>query len=78
MRRKKLLWIHFQDNPIAVSTHVFFDISTPPTWFRFIREWRGWYDCRGHRYTIVDTPNQSTVLTADKIEQVFLEFGGPP
>jgi hypothetical protein len=34
-----------------------------------------WYDGRGHRYTIVDAPNQGTVLTADEIDQVFLEFG---
>ena len=34
-----------------------------------------WYDGRGHRYTIVDSPNEGTVLTAEEIERIFLEFG---
>jgi hypothetical protein len=35
-----------------------------------------WYDGRAHGYTIVDAPRSGTVLTADEIEAVFLEFGG--
>jgi hypothetical protein len=34
-----------------------------------------WYDGRAHGYTIVDSPRRGTVLTADEIEAVFLEFG---
>jgi Protein kinase domain len=34
-----------------------------------------WYDGRGHRYTIVDAPAQGTVLSAEQIEQIFLDFG---
>jgi serine/threonine-protein kinase len=34
-----------------------------------------WYDGRAHGYTIVDAPRSGTVLTADEIEQLVLEFG---
>lgn len=34
-----------------------------------------WYDGRGHNYTIVDSPRTGTVLSADEIEAIFLEFG---
>jgi serine/threonine protein kinase len=34
-----------------------------------------WYDGRGHEYTIVDSPRSGTVLTADEIEKIFLDFG---
>jgi hypothetical protein len=34
-----------------------------------------WYDGRDHGYTIVDSPRDGTVLTADEIEATFLEFG---
>jgi serine/threonine-protein kinase len=35
-----------------------------------------WYDGRGHGYTIVDAPRSGTVLTADAIEAIFLNYGG--
>jgi hypothetical protein len=35
-----------------------------------------WYDGRAHRYTIVDSPRAGTILTAEDIERIFLEFGG--
>jgi len=35
-----------------------------------------WYDGRAHGYTIVDAPRAGTVLSADEIEAIFLEFGG--
>jgi hypothetical protein len=35
-----------------------------------------WYDGRAHGYTIVDAPREGTVLTADEVEAVFLDFGG--
>jgi TIR domain len=34
-----------------------------------------WYDGRGHNYTIVDAPRSGTVLSADRIEQIFVAFG---
>jgi hypothetical protein len=34
-----------------------------------------WYDGRAHRYTIVDSPRMGSLLTADAIETVFLQFG---
>jgi hypothetical protein len=34
-----------------------------------------WYDGRGHNYTIVDSPRDGTVLSADQIEEIFVEFG---
>jgi tRNA A-37 threonylcarbamoyl transferase component Bud32 len=37
-----------------------------------------WYDGRAHGYTIVDSPRSGTVLSADEIEAIFLEFGGSP
>jgi hypothetical protein len=35
-----------------------------------------WYDGRGHDYTIVDSPRSGTRLSADEIEEVFLQLGG--
>jgi hypothetical protein len=35
-----------------------------------------WYDGRAHGFTIVDAPRGGTVLSADEIEAIFLEFGG--
>jgi hypothetical protein len=35
-----------------------------------------WYDGRAHGYTIVDAPRGGTLLTAEEIETVFLQFGG--
>jgi hypothetical protein len=35
-----------------------------------------WYDGRGHKFTIVDSPRSGTVLTAGEIERLFLTFGG--
>jgi hypothetical protein len=35
-----------------------------------------WYDGRAHRYTIVDSPRSGTLLTAEEIGRLFLEFGG--
>lgn len=35
-----------------------------------------WYDGRAHEYTIVDAPRSGTLLTADEIEKVFLQYGG--
>jgi hypothetical protein len=35
-----------------------------------------WYDGRGHAYTIVDSPRDGTLLTAEQIEELFLSFGG--
>lgn len=34
-----------------------------------------WYDGRGHNFTIVDSPGAGTVLTADDIEGIFLQYG---
>ena len=34
-----------------------------------------WYDGRAHMYTIVDSPRSGTVLPAEKIEEIFLQFG---
>lgn len=34
-----------------------------------------WYDGRSHGYTIVDSPRSGTLLTAEKIESIFLDFG---
>ncbi len=31
-----------------------------------------WYDGRGHDYTIIETPNDGTVLTADEIESLVI------
>jgi hypothetical protein len=36
-----------------------------------------WYDGRAHGYTIIDAPRSGTLLTADKIEEIFLRFGKP-
>jgi hypothetical protein len=33
-----------------------------------------WYDGRSHGYTIVDAPRGGTLLTADEIEGIFLDF----
>jgi serine/threonine protein kinase len=35
-----------------------------------------WYDGRAHGLTIVDSPRSGTLLTAEEIEALFLEFGG--
>jgi hypothetical protein len=35
-----------------------------------------WYDGRAHGYTIVDAPRAGTLLMADEIESLFLQFGG--
>jgi serine/threonine protein kinase len=35
-----------------------------------------WYDGRAHGFTIVDAPRSGTMLTADEIEAIFLQFGG--
>jgi serine/threonine protein kinase len=35
-----------------------------------------WYDGRAHAYTILDGPRAGTLLTADEIEALFLQFGG--
>jgi serine/threonine-protein kinase len=35
-----------------------------------------WYDGRAHQYTIVDAPNSGTRLTAERIEELFLQYGG--
>lgn len=35
-----------------------------------------WYDGRSHGFTIVDSPNSGTVLSADEIEAIFQRFGG--
>ena len=34
-----------------------------------------WYDGRAHMYTIVDSPRSGTVLAAERIAEIFLEFG---
>lgn len=34
-----------------------------------------WYDGRAHGYTIVDAPRSGTVLSADRIDDLFLGFG---
>jgi hypothetical protein len=34
-----------------------------------------WYDGRAHGYTIVDSPRAGTLLTADEVESIFLQFG---
>jgi len=34
-----------------------------------------WYDGRSHSFTIIDSPRRGTVLSADEIEQIFLDFG---
>jgi hypothetical protein len=34
-----------------------------------------WYDGRAHGYTIVDAPRSGTLLTADEIAALFLQFG---
>jgi TIR domain len=34
-----------------------------------------WYDGRAHAYTIIDAPRSGTQLTADEIEQIFIDFG---
>ncbi|HKI36997.1 MAG TPA: serine/threonine-protein kinase [Gemmataceae bacterium] len=34
-----------------------------------------WYDGRAHAFTIVDSPRSGTALTADEIEQIFLDYG---
>lgn len=33
-----------------------------------------WYDGRAHHYTIVDSPREGTLLSAEEIEDVFLAF----
>ena len=35
-----------------------------------------WYDGRAHGDTIVDSPRSGTVLTADEIERLLVQFGG--
>ncbi len=35
-----------------------------------------WYDGRAHGDTIVDSPRSGTVLTADEIERIVVQFGG--
>jgi hypothetical protein len=44
------------------------------------RRWPGsnsdpWYDGRGHNHTIVDAPRSGTVLSADEVESVFVQYG---
>jgi hypothetical protein len=34
-----------------------------------------WYDGRGHNFTIVAAPREGTVLTADEVERIFLQYG---
>jgi hypothetical protein len=34
-----------------------------------------WYDGRAHGHTIIDSPRSGTLLTADEVEAIFLEFG---
>lgn len=34
-----------------------------------------WYDGRAHMYTIIDSPRQGTLLSAETIDKVFLQFG---
>ncbi len=34
-----------------------------------------WYDGRGHSYTIIVHPNAGTVLSADEIEKIVVEYG---
>lgn len=34
-----------------------------------------WYDGRAHQDTIVDSPRSGTVLSADEVERIVLEFG---
>lgn len=34
-----------------------------------------WYDGRGHNYTIVQTPNEGTVLGSDEIEALLSDYG---
>ena len=34
-----------------------------------------WYDGRAHGHTIVDAPRSGTLLTADEVEAILLEFG---
>lgn len=34
-----------------------------------------WYNGRAHMYTIVDSPRSGTRLSADRIEEIFFEFG---
>lgn len=34
-----------------------------------------WYDGRGHGYTIIDAPRSGTLLTAEQIETIFIEYG---
>jgi hypothetical protein len=34
-----------------------------------------WYDGRAHGHTIVDSPRSGTLLTADEVEAILLEFG---
>jgi hypothetical protein len=34
-----------------------------------------WYDGRTHGHTIVDSPRSGTLLTADQVEAIFLDFG---
>jgi hypothetical protein len=35
-----------------------------------------WYDGRAHHDTIVDSPRDGTVLSADAVEHIVLQFGG--
>ncbi len=35
-----------------------------------------WYDGRAHGFTIVDSPQSGTLLTAEEIEEIFVRFGG--
>jgi len=34
-----------------------------------------WYDGRGHNYTIVQTPNEGTVLDSDEVEAILSNYG---
>jgi hypothetical protein len=36
-----------------------------------------WYDGRAHHYTLVDAPRSGTLLRAEEIEDIILNFGGP-
>ena len=37
-----------------------------------------WYDGRAHGYTIIDSPRSGTLLSADKIDEIFIAFGRRP
>jgi hypothetical protein len=51
--------------------------STPPPGTPEYDSADPWYDGRAgtHNFTIIDAPHDGTLLTADEIEKVFLDFG---